>query len=140
MGEFFPSSSLSLLSISMNWVSRGISFPQVPILCVIHHNLNRKQHMNRSPLQIKCKGFISLISFNENRTWSTKMSATIILILTSFLLRPHQPRPWLTRISWITTKPWFDLIYQNIKDHDAAMIHCNNRNSNATTIVTVTMI
>lgn len=43
-------SVVSLLSTSRNCVSRGISFPHVPILWVIHHSLKRKQHMNRRPL------------------------------------------------------------------------------------------
>lgn len=35
-----------------NWVSKGMSWPQDPILCVIHHNLKRKTHINLKPLQI----------------------------------------------------------------------------------------
>lgn len=51
VGESSVSPSVvSLLSTSRNCVSRGISFPHVPILWVIHHSLKRKQHMNRRPL------------------------------------------------------------------------------------------
>jgi hypothetical protein len=37
-------------SNSMNCVSYGTSFPDDPILCVIHQSLKRKQHINLMPL------------------------------------------------------------------------------------------
>ncbi len=40
----------SRLSRSMNCVSSGTSRPDVPIRWVIHHSLNRKQHMNLKSL------------------------------------------------------------------------------------------
>lgn len=47
----------SRASTIRNCVSNGISWPQLPILWVIHHNLNRNKHIKRIPLQVESAPF-----------------------------------------------------------------------------------
>ena len=61
----------SVPSTIKNCVSKGMSRPDEPILCVIHHILNRKVHMNRWSLQHNhCVTSVFLFWFFSFSSWT----------------------------------------------------------------------